>query len=205
MKGAIANLRTGWASRASWIVVPAVLSILSVAGVVAPPLISLSKEELLRGSALRRAADCEAERADHERFEKAHGFEQIRAAEAQVDRLVPKDFSAVDVHAALRLFARSHAVELRAINFVSTQPTDLPVLADRVVMSEVNLVGTGALSGWIGLVEEFQKSGHPCRLLELSMGRARAVDVRFEVRLSLGLYHTEPLPAEESAGTKESL
>jgi hypothetical protein len=183
-----------------WIVALSLLSILSVAGVVAEPVMHLGRSEAEREVARRDALQCSAERAMLQRFEDAHGWERTADALRALSARLPRDVSPIEIHGLLRLLAASHRIELASADISGEKATNFAVLDDCVTMREVDVRGVGTVADWVGLTEDLARAGYPTSVLELSLQRRGAQDGAFDTHLVLGLYSTRPSVPNRSGG-----
>ena len=180
-------------------IVVALACCVAAAGVVARPVSSVAKAEQARAVARRRALDSRLASDRYERFELAGGFGRLDELAERIDQALPRDPSAVELCAVLRLIAHVHTVRLD--QFDLDQPLDAgfgpdarsgAVLADRVVERRTSLAGRARLGALVRFVHDVEDCGYPVAVRRVTVERTRPDDVEFGFELELGLFHRAP-------------
>ncbi len=197
------NLRAGRSARAATLIVPAVLLIIGTSGVVAKPALGLEAARRQRAEAELREREfaLEAQRASE--FERMGGIERIEAARAAVESSVPTSLSRLDLQNILVLVARSKHVQVQTIEIGNPIDTAFAVLDDRIVATQANLRGSGALADVVAFVEGVQALDLAAAVAEFKVSRMTATDPRYEFRITLSFHHRDALRAsggEERTG-----
>jgi hypothetical protein len=146
------NLRAGRSARAATLIVPAVLLIIGTSGVVAKPALGLEAARRQRAEAELREREFALEARRASEFERMGGIERIEAARAAVESSVPTSLSRLDLQNILVLVARSKHVQVQTIEIGNPIDTAFAVLDDRIVATQANLRGSGALADVVAFV-----------------------------------------------------
>lgn len=197
MKGGLDNMRRGLAAKGALAIVPAVVTLVGLAGIAAPPALNMSQARVELEEAEQRLLECEDLNGRLESFLAIDGFDRGRAGIQTLRHLLPRDITQVEIFSIARLAARAQGLQLETLSAGEEMDLGLQSEDDRIALRELSLTGRSDLDRLVGFVELLKVYGYPTGVLQFSIQRARSEDLDFEYAMGLGFfYRTDPVVEE---------
>ena len=187
----LANLRRGRARRSGLLLLPAVATIVGLAGVTAKPALDLRAARGTVEAARENLGRLELERARRDAVRAAGGQERIEAAIAELDGQLPRGVTELDVHTAVRVAAELNGLVLDRLSVGELLDPGLPRASDVVLARSVHVAGRGGADAFFATLATLDALGVPVSVLEVSLAR-RPDSASFEITSTLGLYERRP-------------
>lgn len=175
--------------RSAALLIPATVLLLGTAGVAARPLYELrsAQSEVDRALADLERVELEADR--NRALRALGGLERVDAALVAVRAWLPAGVTSVELHAALRLVAELHGIELEHLELRA--PVDPGLGGKDVALARpAVLAGRAEPNRFFDALDTFEGLGLPVVVRELSLERVPG-DRRFALRAELWLYVRE--------------
>ncbi len=197
--GHVSNLSSGLAARGATFAAPSLVALLALAGVTAPPALSVGDARRSLEYARARAEEFERERARAAQRGATLSWEKLEQTVAALRSRIPQSLDPVVTQSALRLAAQRSGMELDSLVLGAQRDPLLPTTSDRLVVTLVELVGAGPIAAPVRVQRELAALGLPCCVLEANLDLPPDDSSRAQLRLQLGLLHFAPvLPQAES-------
>ncbi len=194
----VSNVSGGLGLKSATMAGPSLAALVALAGVTLPPALSLSDSERQLAFARERAAQFEREFARSSEYAEADIAARVARALEQVRARTPITVDPVVAQGSVRLAAQRAGLHLDTLTLGSERDPGLEQTSDRVVMTLVELIGSGSLFAPVRLQRELESMGLPCCVLEANAALAKGSGARSELRLLLGLLHfAAPLATDE--------
>jgi hypothetical protein len=203
----VSNLHAGRSQLAAWFALPALLSMLLLAGVSWRPV----REALALRGTRSQATDLRERLAEAERrqrsFEEQGTSSAIDGALAQARGGVPRAASPLELHSVVRLIADALGFALESVVVQDATDPGLAVLDDAVLARPVVLTGSGPLDSIQRLNTALRAVGFRVGATRFEARRSDSRSDRFQIHAEITFYEsTEPgdpavseLPGAESA------
>jgi hypothetical protein len=195
----MANMRRGVLARGATLIVPALLSILALAGVTIQPALGVSRARALLRAAEARDAEHRAEQERWNAFETARAIHVARAGRERVRALVPRECTSVVAHGVVRAVAARAGLDVETLQIGDDVDLGLEELSDRIVAREATIGGRGSLLQVLLALDELRALGFPTCVLEAWFERSDPLEARYQFRIVIGLMHYAPGSASEAA------
>ena len=191
----VSNFRQGMFARGATLLVPAVLSLVALAGVSTGPVLEKVERKLALQAAQRHVAELSNESAQHAAQAKEHTQVTALAALTKVRGLIPSECTPVLAHGLIRAAAARSGVGIQSLEVGIDRSVGLADTSDRIVALEVRLGGKASLTGVLDFLATLRGLGFPTTIFGAFVQRREPHSTRFEYRLELGLLHYAPLAA----------
>lgn len=198
----VSNVRVSLISRGAALVLPAVISLIALAGVTVRPALDIAaaRRRLERARALTTELD--SERSTFERHARDRTREVAEDALARLRGLVPEECSRVVAHGVVRLAAEAAQVSLVRLDIGSDIDPGWTSLDERIELRRASLSGSARPAALADLLDELETLGFPARVLDVTLRRS-ARQTEFEFQLELGLLHFSPNAPPASNAQKD--
>ncbi len=202
--GRMSNVPRGLWLRAAGVVAPSLVALLGLAGVTAPPALSIRDARESLEYASSRSEEYEREQAVAQRYaENALERRALEVLEALRSK-TPARLDIVVAQGAVQLACERAGLELSSLAAGATRDPLLASTRDRIVVQTFELVGQGPLAASVRLQEELHALGYPNCVLQAQLSFELESRQRVDVHLRLGLFHFAPLPPIDTASSTES-
>jgi len=195
MTDRLQNLRSFELSRASIVIVPAILAIASLGGVTAKPLARMARSREAFSDATALIERARNERSTYERLCNQFDVEHCCSLTRRLNELVPQELTPIRIYNVLRLAASAGGIELGSIEMGEEYDQGVIAGSDTVVMREVRISGATTPAMLVAFVDEVRRCGLPTVVLDFSISRSEPGAKRFDFIVGLGLLYYSP--AEE--------
>ncbi len=174
------------------LLVPVSVAALCVAGVVAPPALTLQQARYTKAELDSEIDELAQSAAAIARLDEDGGTERIQAAMARLQALIPDETPELELHGILRASAQVADLRLQSIYVSQFSDPELPrVDGDFVGLRQVRLMAEGDPDGFVRFVETLRSLGLPVSVSEFSVGRQATT---FSISSTLNLFErTTPL------------
>jgi len=186
------NLRAFELTRASIVIVPALLAVLSLGGVTARPLARMARSREAFADATELIARARQERSTYERLCNQFDVEHCSSLTRRLCDLVPQELTPIRIYNVLRLAASAGAIELGSIEMGEELDQGVIVGDSTVVMREVRLTGATTPAMLVAFIDEVRRCGLPTVVLDFSISRSEPGARRFDFLMGLGLLYYSP-------------
>jgi hypothetical protein len=201
--GRMSNVPRGLWLRAAGIVAPSLVALLGLAGVTAPPALSIRDAREALEYASSRSEEYTRELVLAQRYSE-QSLER-RASEV-LDALRSKTPAHLDIvvaQGAVQLACARAGLQLSSLVVGGTRDPLLASTRDRIVVQTFEIVARGTLTASVRLQEELHALGYPSCVLQAQLSFELESRQSVDVHLRLGLFHFAPLPPSDPSSSTE--